>query len=80
MKSLVSDQVAYFMSRMPNKQERRAYLHHYLHRAEVLEKEWPEYQGLTEALKTALRTAQPERTTTGSASSRPVSTRTSGST
>jgi hypothetical protein len=58
----VQSQIAYFMSRMPTKQDRRAWRHHYLHRAEQLEKEWPtEYQGLAEALKEALRTQQPEK-------------------
>ena len=52
MTPIAQDQLAYFKSRMPTKLELRAWRHHYRHRAEILEKEWPtEYEGLTKALE-----------------------------
>lgn len=62
----IPEQVAYFLSRMPTKQDRRAWRHHYLHRAEMLEKDFKEYAGLKLALETALRTQQPEKPASGS--------------
>lgn len=57
----VQSQVAYFMGFMKTKAERRCWWPHFKARAELLEKDFPEYAGLTEALKEALRTQQPEK-------------------
>lgn len=57
----VHSQVEYFMSRMTTRQDRRVWRHHYLWRAQLLEKDYPEeYLGLADALKIALSTQKPE--------------------
>lgn len=51
----VQEQVAWFMSLMQTKVQRRCWIHQCRHRAAQLEKEWPrEYQGLAAALEDAL--------------------------
>lgn len=57
----VEDQIRYFLSRMRTRQERRMWVAHFKHRAQVLEKDFPkEYAGLTDALLHALKTQKPD--------------------